>query len=115
MTLQIPANSVITRRSILVGASLSLVCAPAIVQAASLMKVRGLLSPIEKPPYPQWVGFVERLRYDFLHRALKIGWDNKRHGPVVGGMSESAARKAVAHAYAMGWIKDYADNGRPIE
>jgi hypothetical protein len=36
------ADNRITRRSILVGAAASLICAPAIVQAVNLMMVRGL-------------------------------------------------------------------------
>ena len=38
-----------TRRSIFLGAAASLLCAPAIVRATSLMPVRRLILPIERP------------------------------------------------------------------
>jgi hypothetical protein len=92
-----------TRRSIVIGAAASLICAPAIVRAGSLMPVRSLILPII-PIVPMYAGFVERLRYDFLEKALRAGWDDRRHGPVVGGISESQARRSVAYARAQGWL-----------
>ena len=50
-----------TRRSIFIGAAVSLICAPAIVRAASLRPVRGIVFP-EMHQF----GFVERL-YVHLH------------------------------------------------
>ena len=38
-----------TRRRIFIGAAASIVSVPAIVRAASLMPVRGLLLPVERP------------------------------------------------------------------
>jgi hypothetical protein len=96
-------GSLITRRSIFIGAAVSLICAPAIVRTASLMPVRSLILPIV-PIVPMWAGFVERLRYDFLEKALRAGWDDRRHGPIVGGISESQARRSVAYARAQGWL-----------
>jgi hypothetical protein len=69
--------------------------------------VRGLILPIERTlsigrPY---AGFVERLRYDFLDTALRAGWDDRRHGPVVGGISEAQARRSVNYARAQGWLR----------
>jgi hypothetical protein len=96
----IPPHSLITLRSILIGAVASLLCAPAIVRATNLMPVRRLPFPFG----PQTAGFVERLRYQFLEGALRSGWDDKRHGPVVGGISEAQARRAVAYAQAHGFL-----------
>ena len=118
MLLQIPnqqQDNLITRRGIFMGAAASLIFAPAIVRATSLMQVRKIILPIKDASYPgpQYAGFVERLRYDFLDKALRHGWDDKRHGRVVGGMSENDTRKAVAHAYAQGWLKGFSINGGP--
>jgi hypothetical protein len=63
--------------------------------------------PVRRLPFPfgaQSAGFVERLRFEFLERALRRGWDDKRHGPVVSGISESQARTAVAFAQAHGFL-----------
>jgi hypothetical protein len=57
-----------TRRSIFIGAA-SLLCAPAIVRAASLMPVRSLRGPIG----PQYAGFCERLFYHSLDGNLRAG------------------------------------------
>jgi hypothetical protein len=62
-------DSLITRRSIFIGAAASLMCAPAIVRAASLMPVRGLRGPIG----PQYAGFCERLIYQNLANNLRKG------------------------------------------
>jgi hypothetical protein len=95
-----PADSLTTRRRIIIGAAVSLLCAPAIVRATSLMPVRRLPFPYG----PQYAGFVERLRFQFLEGALRSGWDDKRHGPVVGGISEAQARRAVDYAQAHGFL-----------
>jgi hypothetical protein len=107
-------GSLITRRSIFIGASASLICAPAIVRGANLMPVRGLILPIERTlsigrPY---AGFVERLRYDFLEKALMAGWDDRRHGPVVGGISEAQATRSVNYARAQGWLRNLSTSKR---
>ena len=99
----IPHHSLITRRSIFVGAAASLLCSPAIVRATNLMSVRRLPFPFG----PQYAGFVERLRYQFLEGALRSGWNDERHGPVVGGISEDQARRAVAYAQAHGFLAPY--------
>ena len=44
-------DGLITRRSIFIGAAASLICAPAIVRATSLMPVRTLMLPIERARY----------------------------------------------------------------
>jgi hypothetical protein len=89
-----------TRRGIVVGAANQLILAPCIVRATSLMKVRGLVLPIERPS----AGYIERLRFQSLEAALKRGWDIERDGQVFGGISELHARKSVAFARMNGWL-----------
>jgi hypothetical protein len=62
-------EGLVTRRSIFIGAAASLVCAPAIVRAASLMPVRRMRVRIA----PQYAGFCERLMYQSLDSNLKAG------------------------------------------
>ena len=90
----------LTRRSIFIGAASSLIFAPSIVRAASLMKVCALILPMERPS----AGFVERLRFQYLDGALRRGWDDQREGQVVGAISEVQAREAVAYARKNGWL-----------
>jgi hypothetical protein len=49
------------------------------------------------------------LRYDFLERALRAGWDDRLHAPIVGGISESQARRSVAYARTQGWLRKPAE------
>jgi hypothetical protein len=97
-------GSLITRRSIFIGAAASLIYAPAIVRAASLMPIRGLILPIEHPLLigRQYAGFCERLMYQSLDSNLKSG----RMTTVVNGkiISKADARRMVAHARAQGWL-----------
>jgi hypothetical protein len=88
----------ITRRSILTGAAASLICAPAIVRAASLMPVRSLRLPIT----PKYAGFCERLMYQNLDSNLRAGQMNT----VLNGKTipEDDARRMVAYARAQGWL-----------
>jgi hypothetical protein len=96
----VPDQGLVTRRSIFIGAAASLLCGPAIVRVTNLMPVRRLPFPYG----PQYAGYVERLRFQFLEGALRSGWDDKRHGAVVGGISEAQARKAVDYAQAHGFL-----------
>jgi hypothetical protein len=98
-----PDHRLIIRRSIVVGAAVSLLCAPAVVRVTSIMPVRRPLYPFG----PQYAGFVERLRYDWLEKALERGWDDQRDGQTFGGISESHAKSAVAHARAHGFLAPY--------
>jgi hypothetical protein len=95
-------GSLLTRRSI-IGVAASLLCAPAIVRFTNLMPVRRLPFPYG----PQYAGFVERLRFHFLEGAVRSGWNDERHGPVVGGISEAQARSAVSFAQAHGFLPPY--------
>ena len=91
-------DGLITRRSIFIGAAASLICAPAIVRATSLMPVRRLRGPIG----PQYAGFCERLMYQSLESNLRAG----RMSTVVNGkiIPEAQARRMVAYARAQGWL-----------
>lgn len=101
MTAIIPNHDgLITRRRILIGATASLIGAPAIVRVTSIMQVRCLRGPIG----PQHAGFVERLFYHSLASNLRWG----RMTTVCNGkiVSEVDARRLVAHARAQGWLKE---------
>jgi hypothetical protein len=91
-----------TRRRIFVGAASMMIAAPSIVRSMSLMKVRGLIFPIDRPS----AGFIERLRFQYLEGALMRGWDVELDGKVVGGISEIQARKSVAYARMNRWLSD---------
>ena len=63
-----------TRRSIFIGAAASLICAPAIVRAASLMPVRGLLIRFLNPEFLNPLGQFYRSRfYHSLDSDLRAG------------------------------------------
>jgi hypothetical protein len=101
-TPNIDHGSLLTRRSI-IGIAAALICMPAIVRVTNLMPVRRLPFPYG----PQYAGFVERLRFHFLEGAVRSGWNDERHGPVVGGISEAQARSAVSFAQAHGFLPPY--------
>jgi hypothetical protein len=99
-----------TRRSILFAAAASLICAPAIVRAASLMPVRGVslqrLNPVRK--IPQMVGeWYQLCFYNNLDNDLRAG-RAMTYGPI-GGKTISVAEgyQIVAHARAEGWLPPY--------
>jgi len=96
-----------TRRSILIGAAASLICAPAIVRAASLMPVRGLplqfLNPERK--LPKTMGeWYQLCFYNNLDNDLRAG-RAMTYGPI-GGKPISVAEgyRIVAHARGEGWL-----------
>ena len=62
-----PEHGLITRRSIFIGAAASLLCAPAIVRATTLMPVRRLPFPFG----PQYAGYCERLMFHALESNLR--------------------------------------------
>jgi hypothetical protein len=88
-----------TRRSILVGAAASLISAPAIVRAASLMPVRQVLIAANaiSPKKPIYLGFAGTLAFHCMKKALERGWDEKIDGRTFGGISERQARNYVAY------------------
>jgi hypothetical protein len=88
----------ITRRGIFIGAAASLLCAPAIVRATSLMPVRRLRVRIA----PQYAGFCERLMYQSLDSNLRAD----KMSTVLNGkiIPEAEARRMVAYARVQGWL-----------
>ena len=98
-------NSLIARRSILIGAAASLFCAPAIVHATNLMPVRRLPFPYG----PQYAGYVDRLFLHSIESSLKACLRAGRTIVEVGNHKipvESAQRK-VAFAQAHGFLPPY--------
>jgi hypothetical protein len=64
---------VITRRNIMLGAGATLVCAPAVVRAAGLMKVRGIVMPVQGfVTQRNYYGFVDRLWRHCLYQQEKL-------------------------------------------
>jgi hypothetical protein len=99
-----------TRRNILIGAAASLICAPAIVRAASLMPVRGLplqfLSPERK--IPKTVGeWYQQCFYNNLKNQLRAG-HAMTYGPIGGPrITVAEGYRIVAQARADGWLPPY--------
>lgn len=97
-----------TRRNIFIGAAASLICAPAIVRAASLMPVRGLplqfLDPERK--IPKTVGeWYQLCFYNNLDNDLRAG-RAMTYGPIGGKtISVAEAHRMVARARAQGWLR----------
>jgi len=101
MTAPIPHqqhDSLITRRSIFLGAAASLIFAPAIVPATNLMPVRGFPLPFD----PQYAGYCERLFFHALDNNLMA----RRMSTILNGkmLPASQAQRIVARARAYGWI-----------
>jgi hypothetical protein len=98
----------ITRRTILVGAAASLICAPAIVQAVNLMPVRGLPLQllIPKRRIPKTMGeWYQLCFYNNLVNDLKAG-RAMTYGPIGGTpISVAEGRQIVARARAEGWLR----------
>jgi|SRR5437588_2547308 hypothetical protein len=89
----------LTRRRIFVGGVATVICAPAIVRAESLMPIRGLILPMERVH----AGFVERLRFHWMEQLLKNGWTAER-ATTFGGISENEARRQVTYARMHGLL-----------
>jgi hypothetical protein len=64
------------------------------------MQVRELILPIERPS----AGFIQRLGFHFMDKALKRGWNAERDGQMFGGISEPQARRVVAYAQRNGFL-----------
>jgi hypothetical protein len=88
-----------TRRRIFVGGVASVICAPAIVRAESLMSIRALSVSVQ----PVHAGFIERLRFHWMEQVLKNGWTAER-AQTFGGISENAARHQVTYARMQGLL-----------
>jgi hypothetical protein len=99
-----PDHSLIRRRSILIGAAATLLCAPAIVRAANLMPVRRLPFPFGR----QYAGFLERLYFHTLEAHLRsLRRDQKTTYFNNHIMSVDVARQQVANAQAHGFLPPY--------
>jgi hypothetical protein len=99
-----------TRRNLLIGAVASLICAPAIARAASLMPVRGLplqfLNPERK--IPKTVGeWYQLCFYNNLDNDLRAG-RAMTYGSIGGKtISRAEGSRIVAQARAEGWLPPY--------
>jgi hypothetical protein len=106
----------VTRRNILVGVTASLICAPAIVRASSLMLVSGvplqILSLELKTPgtLGEW---YQLCFYNNLDNALKAG--RAMTYAQIGGNAILVAEghRIVADARAQGWLAPQSTVGRP--
>ena len=94
-----------TRRNIFIGTAASLICTPAIVRAASLMPVRGLILPIKRSSRLDPLGeYYRRCFYHNLDFDLRTGRSMSmvvENGKMI---SVADARRMVAHARAQGWL-----------
>ena len=97
-------GSMLTRRRIFVGGVATVICAPAIVRAESLISIRALIVPMQ----PVHAGFIERLRFHWMEQALKNGWTTQR-ARTFGGISENAARRQVTYARMHGLLASGTD------
>jgi hypothetical protein len=100
-----------TRRSIFIGAAASLICAPAVVRAASLMPVRSLILPIVWPQLNGLGHFYRRNHYHYLDFELRTGLPMTKTISSYPGefriISVAEARREVAYARAHGWMAPY--------
>jgi hypothetical protein len=97
-------DSLLTRRSVFIGAAASLICAPAIVRAVSLMPVRGLILPIKGLSRLSPLGeFYRRCFYHNLDFDLRTGrsMSTIANGKII---SVAEASRMVAYARAQGWL-----------
>jgi hypothetical protein len=96
-----------TRRNIFIGAAASLICAPAIVRAASIMPVRGLPLQLLNPELLNPLGqFYRRCFYHSLDSDLKAGraMTTLNNDKII---SVTEAHRMVARARAQGWLPPY--------
>jgi len=106
------ASSMMHRRKFLVAASTSLLCAPTIVRASSLMPVKVMEYAPLAPPSDETqsierplAGLCERLAYQSMDHVIRTGWTPEKAAGIYGGMSEDDMRRAVAYARWHGLLK----------
>jgi hypothetical protein len=94
-------DSLLKRRTIVIGAAAALVCASAIVRVSTLMPVRRLPLPFGR----RRAGYCERLFFHALDNNLKAG----RMSTVYNGkiVAEADAERIVTRARACGWLPPY--------
>jgi hypothetical protein len=92
-------DSRMTRRNVFFGAAASLICAPAIIRAASLMPVLTLQFGALNPEGE----FYRRCFYHSLDSDLKAGriMSSVSNGTI---LSVAEAHRMVARARAQGWL-----------
>jgi hypothetical protein len=102
------AANTMTRRTLFIGTAASLICAPAIVRAASLMPVRGLPLQLITPKrrilktMGDWYQFCF---YNNLDNDLKAG-RAMTYGPIGGKpISVAEGHQIIAQARALGWLE----------
>ena len=101
-----------TRRKIFIGAAASLICAPAIVRAASLMPVRSLpLQFLNSERKIRTMGdWYQQCFYNNLNNQLRAG-HAMTYGPIGGPrITVAEGYRIVAQARADGWLPPH----RPI-
>ena len=98
----VPTTSpLMDRRNFLVAATASLICAPAIVRASSLMPIRAIVwTPLPangtcKDDERHSAGWAERLSYHMMDHVLEAGWTPERAASFYGGITESKMRSAT--------------------
>src|SRR5262245_31499900 len=110
----VPTTSpLMDRRNFLVAATASLLCAPAIVRASSLMPIKVVgWTPLTLPSKERWergerplAGWAERVSYQMMDHVLKTGWKPERASAFYGGISESKMRSMVAYARRHGFLR----------
>jgi hypothetical protein len=103
-------QSTVTRRGAFIGATASLLCAPAIVRAAGLMPVRGVILPVELRKFekisemPQ-EGFWRRVMFAACDRDLKEGRTESSIIVNYHRLSETEMCDLVAYAQKYGFLK----------
>jgi hypothetical protein len=108
MVALIPNNdqrSLLARRSVIIGAAASLICAPAIMRVTNLMPVRRLPLPFG----PQYAGYVERLYLHALESSLQTALRAGRANIELSGRKipiDDGPRR-VAYAQAHGFLPPY--------
>ena len=108
-----PRSPLMDRRNFLVAATASLLCAPAIVHAWSLMPIKVVdWTPLASPVNEIWergerpsAGWAERGGYQMMEHVLKTGWTPERAASFYGGISESKMRSMVAYARRLGFLE----------
>ncbi len=101
------------RRDLLIGVTTSLLCAPAIVRASSLMPIKVMgWTPLASPVNEIWgrgerpsAGWAERVGYHMMDHVLKTGWTPERAASFYGDISESKMRSMVAYARRHGLLE----------
>jgi hypothetical protein len=95
-----------TRRSIIIGAAASLICAPVIARAASLMAARSLPLQSLNPEGD----FYQRCFYHSLDSDLRAGRAiSVRNSEEIISLAE--AHRMVARARVQGWLPPLVDDG----